>query len=69
VTLSSFRPHMEIALGVLGWSPETFWKATMHEFIAALDGRRKSMEKPVDQSMTRDEYNEMKRRFPDVDHS
>ncbi len=29
---------MEIALGILGWSPEVFWKATPHEFWAAWDG-------------------------------
>lgn len=24
--------------GVLGWSPETFWKSTVHDLTAALDG-------------------------------
>jgi len=29
---------MRIALGVLGWTPETFWKSTPHEFVAAYEG-------------------------------
>lgn len=29
---------MEIALGILGWTPATLWSATPHEFWAAWDG-------------------------------
>jgi uncharacterized phage protein (TIGR02216 family) len=30
---------MRLALGVIGWPPETFWRATPRELAAALDGR------------------------------
>lgn len=30
---------MRMALGVLGWSPSTFWNSTPHEFIAAYEGK------------------------------
>ncbi|WP_439576205.1 rcc01693 family protein [Phreatobacter sp.] len=30
---------LRLALGVLGWSPESFWRATPRELAAALDGR------------------------------
>ena len=25
-------------MGVLGWPPETFWRATLRELVAAIDG-------------------------------
>lgn len=27
-------------MGVLGWSPQEFWAATMHDIVAAIDGWR-----------------------------
>ena len=59
----TFRPHLEVALGVLNWSPEVFWGATMHELIAAMKGREPTKEHVP---MEHDEYLSMKRRFPDV---
>ncbi len=32
---------MEIALGILGWAPETFWQATPREFWSAWAGWRR----------------------------
>ncbi len=32
------RKALEIATGVLGWTPEQFWAATPHEYMAALVG-------------------------------
>ena len=29
---------MRVALGALGWSPDTFWRSTPHELFAAVDG-------------------------------
>lgn len=29
---------MSSAMGVLRWPPETFWKATMYEYTAAMKG-------------------------------
>lgn len=37
---------MEIGLGVLGWPPEVFWRATPLEMAAALDGYREKMGVP-----------------------
>ena len=31
---------MELGLGVLGWPPEVFWRATLPELMRALDGWR-----------------------------
>lgn len=63
--MNTFRPHLEFALGVLNWSPAVFWNATMHELIAAINGR-KSAKPEKEGPLNRDEYEEMKRRFPDV---
>ena len=62
--MSNFRPHMEIAMGALGWPPEVFWSSTMHEFVAAVDGKVR-VNTPEPDGMSQDEYEQMKRRFPD----
>lgn len=36
--------HLQMALGALNWTPETFWASTMHEFNAACEGRRRAGE-------------------------
>ncbi len=33
---------LEVALGVIGWSPRVFWQATPHEFWAAFAGWRRA---------------------------
>jgi Phage tail assembly chaperone protein, TAC len=35
-----WRRIAEVATGILGWSPETFWAATPAEFWTAWDGWR-----------------------------
>lgn len=54
-----------MALGVLDWTPEVFWGATMHEFVAAVDGRRAmSAEMRGGQdAATREDHEAMKERF------
>lgn len=32
------RHWYQIAVGGLGWTPKTFWRATISEFILALEG-------------------------------
>lgn len=56
---------MEIALGGLGWSPNTFWDSTLPELFAAMDGWRKIHGEPEDDFMGRDEFEGMMKRFPD----
>lgn len=49
-------------MGVLCWSPEQFWKSTMHELLAANEGyvKANTME-PENDSMTRPEYEALKK--------
>nr|WP_279347280.1 phage tail assembly chaperone [Govania unica] len=50
------------ALGVMGWSPESFWAATPGDLRLACEGRF-----PVagDVAASRDDLAELMRRFPD----
>lgn len=54
-------------MGVLGWSPDQFWSATLGELTAASDGWRISQgddmvdAKPFDQKR----LDELKARYPD----
>lgn len=56
---------MELALGGLGWTPDTFWNATLPELFAAMDGWNKMHGDPEEDSMSQDELDEMMERFPD----
>ena len=52
---------MAFALGVLRWSPESFWRATPRELAAAAQGLRGSCaEAPSAQDLAR-----LMREFPD----
>jgi uncharacterized phage protein (TIGR02216 family) len=35
-----WREAMAVGLGVLRWTPDTFWRATPREFAAAIEGLR-----------------------------
>jgi uncharacterized phage protein (TIGR02216 family) len=54
---------MGAALGVLRWSPETFWRATPRELAAALEGRggRRPLAPPTLHDLAR-----LMRVFPDA---
>lgn len=53
-------------MGVLGWTPKTFWKSTPRELLAALDGfTEKSGGKRDRPGMTRDELGELMLKYPD----
>jgi hypothetical protein len=44
----------------IGWTPQTFWKATMTEFFAAVEGwNRANGGAPDDAPMTSGEYEEI----------
>jgi hypothetical protein len=48
------------ALGILGWSPDTFWRATSYEYTAAMRGHMASKGADLEGNMTRDEFLELK---------
>ncbi len=56
---------MEVGLGVLGWTPHAFWAATPRELWAAYDGWRRIHGFDTRAGVVRDEFEAMKRRFPD----
>lgn len=58
---------MDVAFNVLGWTPETFWRATPNEFWAAYNGRleRLAARRAAAGPPTRAELDDMMRRFPD----
>lgn len=39
---------LRLALGVIGWPPDTFWRATPRELAAALEGRLGRIGAPAD---------------------
>jgi len=62
----SWGRFLEIGLGVLGWSPSEFWKATPCEFWYAFSGWQmvNTVKKPEGQKPpTLEETEDMKRRF------
>lgn len=52
---------MALALGVLRWSPDTFWRATPREFAAALEGLLGRRAQPAG----RDDLTRLMAAFPD----
>lgn len=44
------------ALGILGWTPETFWRATSYEYTAAMKGHMMAQGTDLDGGMTRNEF-------------
>ncbi|WP_442577865.1 phage tail assembly chaperone [Mesorhizobium sp. ASY16-5R] len=47
---------MSSALGILKWSPNTFWQATFYEYTAAMKGHLVSQGVEIKSPMSRDEY-------------
>ncbi len=56
---------MEIACGILGWTPATFWQTTPHEFLAALDGYLEKLGKKNNDFVGKDRLAELMAQFPD----
>jgi uncharacterized phage protein (TIGR02216 family) len=52
---------MALALGVLRWSPDVFWRATPREFAAALEGLLGKRAQPAG----RDDLARLMSAFPD----
>lgn len=56
---------MEVALGVLYWSPKAFWGATQQEFFCAFEGWKKRHVTPQTKGATRDDLLELLAKYPD----
>jgi hypothetical protein len=52
---------MTSALGVLKWTPDVLWRATMYEYTAAMKGHLLSKGIKLDGAMSRSEFLDMKR--------
>jgi len=56
---------MEIACGILGWTPRAFWTATPYEVLAAFDGWKEAKGQRVSQPINRSRLEEMMAQYPD----
>ncbi len=56
-----WREVMGVALGVLRWTPEAFWRATPREFAGAVEGLRGRGPEPA----SRDDLRRLMEAFPD----
>lgn len=57
---------MAAALGALGWSPRTFWRATPAEAWAALEGRAETLgARQRRATVSRADLGQLMARFPD----
>ncbi len=59
------RDYMAAAFGILGWTPATFWSATLPEFWAGAEARREARGGRAAALPSREEIEEMMARFPD----
>lgn len=54
-------------MGILHWTPEAFWKSTMHELMAANHGYVKANSPPDDtKPATRDDFEMLKKKLAKV---
>ncbi len=60
-----WRRLAEVATGLLGWTPETFWAATPAEFWTAWDGWRARFSAPGAAPLVRPDLDRLMARFPD----
>jgi hypothetical protein len=47
---------MSSAIGILGWTPEVFWAATVFEYSAAMRGYNAKKGNKTEPGMTRNEF-------------
>lgn len=55
---------MGAVTGVLGWSPESFWRASPMEVMDAIDAYN-AANSGRPRAMTRERYEELKAKYPD----
>lgn len=56
---------MQLALGVLGWQPEVFWKSTIVELNSAIEGFQEREGIDQDSRMSYEEFEELSEKIPD----
>lgn len=58
-----FRQWLQDATGVLGWTPRTFWQASLVEYFAAITGWNEKQQGKTGKPppVLRDEFEEMMR--------
>jgi hypothetical protein len=56
---------MQLGLGVLGWSPDVFWRSNVTELYRALEGWKEvnSAPDPADDAMTPEEYKALREKL------
>lgn len=59
---------MEIGLGHLRMAPSTFWRYSMAEWLAAVDGYMESMGAEKSDPFSRDELERLMEDYPDDRH-
>lgn len=55
-----------MACGLMGWTPDAFWRATPAEFWPAWQQWARARGLTPDKYMTRDELRELMAQFPDL---
>ena len=56
---------MEIGLGILGLSPESFWNMSLIEFFSAVEGFKEFKTDQSKKPLNKDELHDMMERYPD----
>ncbi|RMF08903.1 MAG: phage tail assembly chaperone [Alphaproteobacteria bacterium] len=59
-----WRRYARMAMGVLGWTPDTFWRATPTELMLAVEGLSGGAPPPP-APLSREEFEALRARFPD----
>ncbi len=58
--------HLKFALGVLLWTPETFWKSTMADLMIAYYGYSKANNVEEKRGMTKSEFSSLKAKLAET---
>ena len=56
---------MEIGLGILGLSPESFWNMSMIELFSAIEGFKEFNTDQTKKPLSKDELMDLMERYPD----
>ena len=56
---------MEVCIGMIGWTPNTFWQSTLNEIYPAIDGFMEFNGAKTEKPMTSDELDNLMELYPD----
>jgi len=59
------RRFMEVCIGMIGWTPNTFWQSTLNEIYPAIDGFMEFNGAKTEKPMTSDELDNLMELYPD----